>query len=146
MKTISIAGRLTKDAELKRTQSGDPILQFSVAVDDFNGKEKSTLFFDVALFGKRAGSLETHLSKGSNVSVSGDFSTFNADNGKTYLKIRANEVTLQGGKRERDTMTAHNGEVYDRADVIGHVRSSRRDERDSYGNSMADAMADDLPF
>jgi single-strand DNA-binding protein len=100
MKTISIAGRLTKDAELKRTQSGDPILQFAVAVDDFNGKEKSALFFDVAMFGKRATSLEPLLSKGSSVSVSGDFSTFTADNGKTYLKIRANEVTLQGGKRD----------------------------------------------
>jgi single-strand DNA-binding protein len=102
MKTITIAGRLTKDAEMKRSRDGDAILQFSVAVDDFDGKDKTTIYFDVALFGKRAQSLEQHLVKGTSVAVAGDFSTFNADSGKTYLKVRASSITLLGGSPKRE--------------------------------------------
>jgi single-strand DNA-binding protein len=102
MKTIVIAGRLTKDAEMKRSQDGDAILQFTVAVDDYNGKDKGALFFDTALFGKRATSLEQYLLKGTSVAVSGEFSVYNAENGKTYLKVRANDVTLMGGAPKRD--------------------------------------------
>lgn len=99
MKTICIAGRVTRDAELRRTQNGDAVLGFSVAVDDFNGKEKRGLFFDCSLWGQRATSLEPHITKGTPVTVSGDLSTREYD-GKTYLTIRANDVTLQGGKKQ----------------------------------------------
>lgn len=101
MKTITIAGRLTKDAEMRTTQNGDRILQFSVAVDDYNNGQKGTAFFDVAVFGKRAVSLEQHLTKGGSVCVSGDFGT-NEHNGKTYLKIVASNVTLMGSPQRRD--------------------------------------------
>lgn len=99
MKNITIAGRLTKDAEFRRTQGGDPVLGFSVAVDDGYGQNKSTLFFDCSLWGKRGESLLPHLKKGGSVTVSGDFSRREHD-GKTYLTVRANDITLQGGKPE----------------------------------------------
>ena len=97
MKTITIAGRLGKDSEFRRTQNGDPVLSFGVAVDHGYGDKKTTMWLDCSLFGKRGESLEQYLKKGSAVTVSGDFSTREYD-GKTYLQIRANDVTLQGGK------------------------------------------------
>lgn len=99
MKTITIAGRLTRDAEFRRTQNGEPVLGFSVAVDDGYGERKSTLFFDCSLWGKRGEALTPHLKKGGSVTVSGDFGKREHD-GKTYLTIRANEITLQGSKQE----------------------------------------------
>ena len=100
MKNITIAGRLTRDAEFRRTPNGEPVLGFSVAVDDGYGERKSTLFFDCSLWGKRGEALTPHLKKGGSVTVSGDFSRREHD-GKTYLTVRANEITLQGGKQER---------------------------------------------
>lgn len=100
MKTICIAGRVTKDAELRRTQAGDAVLGFSVAVDDFNGKEKRGLFFDCSLWGSRGSTLEKYIVKGTQISVSGEFSTRESESGKTYLTIRANDVALQGGKKQ----------------------------------------------
>lgn len=96
MKNITIAGRLTRDAE-NRTAGSDNVTGFSVAVDDRQGKEKSTLFFDCNLWGKRGESLSQYLTKGSSVTVSGDLST-REHNGKTYLTVRVADVTLQGGK------------------------------------------------
>jgi single-strand DNA-binding protein len=96
MKNLTIAGRLTKNAETRDVGS-DRVTSFSVAVDDRQGKEKGTLFFDASLWGKRGDSLAPHLTKGSSVTVSGDLGT-REHNGKTYLTIRVADVTLQGGK------------------------------------------------
>lgn len=101
MKAICIAGRLGKDAELRRTQGGDPVLGFSVAVDDGYGDNKRTLWFRCSLWGKRAQALDGHLTKGSAVAVSGDLSTDEYE-GKTSLTVRVSELTMQGGGEKRE--------------------------------------------
>ena len=126
MKTISIAGNIGKDAETRSTQAGDKVTSWTVAVEDRTGKEKSTIWFDCALWGKRGESLAQYLTKGSKVCVSGELST-REHNGKTYLTIRAEQVTLMGGKPE-----------------------GQRDDRepDGYGagGRPGDDMSDDIPF
>lgn len=96
MKQITIAGRTGKDGELRRAQNGDPVLSFSVAVDDGYGDKKSTMWFDCSVWGKRAEALSPHIAKGTALTVSGDLSKREHE-GKTYLTVRVNEVTLQGG-------------------------------------------------
>lgn len=97
MKSLTIAGRLTKDATTREAGS-DKVTGFSVAVDDRSGKEKGTLFFDCSMWGKRGETLAQYLTKGSSVTVSGDLGTREYE-GKTYLTLRVNDVTLQGGKQ-----------------------------------------------
>lgn len=99
MKIITIAGGLTRDAVLRRTQGGDPILGFSVGVSE--GRDKPSTYFDCSLFGRRAEALEQYLRKGSKVTVCGDLSTRDHE-GKTYLQVRVNEVTMQGGGQRND--------------------------------------------
>ena len=105
MKNITIAGGITKDAEL-RTAGQDKVLGFSVAVSEGFGDKKRTLYFDCNLWGKRGETLLPMLTKGGKVSVSGDLST-REHNGKTYLTIRANDVTLMSGKRDDDRQQDH---------------------------------------
>lgn len=97
MQHMMIAGGLTRDSELRRTQSGDQILNFSVGVSE--GRDKPRTYFSCSLFGKRGEALEQYLKKGTKVSVIGAFSTREHE-GKTYLQIRADQVTLQGGKQD----------------------------------------------
>ena len=96
MKTICIAGTIGKDAVLRRTQAGEPVLGFSVAVDDGYGENKSTMCFDVNLWGKRGQSLEPHLKKGTRVSVAGEFGARQHE-AKTYFMCRASDITIMGG-------------------------------------------------
>lgn len=128
MKTITIAGTIGKDAVLRRTQGGEPVLGFSVAVDDGYGENKQTMWFDVNLWGKRGQSLEPHLKKGTKVTVSGDFGARQHEN-RTFFTCRANDITIQGGG--------------DRP-----AKQSRRQEpeRDSYGNRADDFDGDQIPF
>lgn len=125
MKNITIAGRLTRDAVLRTMNNGDHVLGFSVAVDDRAGKEKSTLFFDASLFGKRGEALAQYLTKGSSVTVSGDLGTREYE-GKTYLTVRVNDVTLQGGKPAEGERTGGGGSepqpTYDLSDDIPFIR------------------------
>ena len=133
MKSITIAGRTGKNAELRRTQDGTQVLSFSVAVDDGYGDRKKTLWFDCSLFGKRGAALESILPKGTSVTVSGDFSTREHD-GKTYLQVRVNDVTLQGGKPEGASKPARQQSMYD------------RDDPRTGGSYGGNDMDDDLPF
>lgn len=122
MKAITIAGNIGKDAEVRSTQGGDKVTGWTVAVEDRTGKEKSTIWFDCTLWGKRGESLAQYLTKGSKVCVSGELST-REHNGKTYLTIRAEQVTLMGGKPE-----------------------GQREERREDPPAQRNAMDDEIPF
>jgi len=95
MKSITIAGNIGKDAAT-RNAGGTPVTGWSVAVEERNGQDKRTLWFDCSLWGTRGEKLAQYLSKGTRVAVSGDLSTREHE-GKTYLTIRAEQVTLLGG-------------------------------------------------
>lgn len=101
MKNLTIAGNIGKSAELRSTGSGEKVAGFSVAVDDGFGDKKRTLWFDVSIWGKRAETLAPMLTRGGKVCVTGDLSTREHD-GKTYLTLRAAEVTLMSARQDRD--------------------------------------------
>lgn len=101
MKQITIAGNIGKDAVLRTTQVGDPVAGWSVAVEERDGRDKRAIWFDVSLWGKRGQALAPYLTKGARVAVAGDLST-REHNGKTYLTIRADQVTLLGGGEKRE--------------------------------------------
>ena len=99
--SITIAGQLGKDAELRSLPNGDPVLNFSIA--DSQGREKPTIWWACQLFGKRAESLSQYLKKGQSVTVSGTISqrTYQKDGvEKTTMDIRVADVALQGGRKE----------------------------------------------
>ena len=89
MKVITIFGRLTKDCEVRQTDTGK-FVTFSVAVNEGYKENQTAIFFDVAY--NREG-IAPYLTKGKQVTVHGDFKT-NVHNDKTYLKIQAYKVEL----------------------------------------------------
>jgi single-strand DNA-binding protein len=95
----TIAGRLTRDAEL-RTAGETAVLNFTVAVDSGYGERKQTLFFGCALWGTRGEKLEDYLTKGKAVTVSGELGTrayvSREGKDKTELTLRVTDVALQG--------------------------------------------------
>jgi len=74
---VLIAGNLTRDPELKPTQSGMQVLKLGVAVNGYR-KDPSTgdwaeypNFIDCTMFGNRAESVARFMSKGSKVAIEG---------------------------------------------------------------------------
>lgn len=101
MKNIVVAGNIGKDAVVRTTQGGDSVTGWSVAVEERNGQDKRTVWFDVTLWGKRGSALAQYLTKGTRVAVAGELSTREHD-GKTYLTVKADQVTLLGGGEKRE--------------------------------------------
>lgn len=130
MKQITIAGRVGKTGELRRTQGGDPVLNFSVAVDDGYGENKSTMWFDCSVWGKRASALEQHITKGSAVTIAGDLGRREHES-KTYLTVNVRELTLQGGGEKREAAPKSR---------------DRDDDRTSYGTSARELDEESIPF
>jgi single-strand DNA-binding protein len=100
MKTITIAGNIGRDAVTRKTQNGDSVTGWTVAVEDRQGQDKRTIWFDCALWGTRGEKLAQYLTKGGKVAVAGELSTREHE-GKTYLTIRADQITLMGGGQDR---------------------------------------------
>lgn len=133
MQIATIAGNLGRDAEFKSTQSGD-LCKFSVAVTTGWGDRKATTWWDVTKWGKGAEGLASILRKGAKVAVSGEISTREHE-GKTYLQIRADHVTLQGDAGQRDTR-----------DQFGADRQREAQRGHTETRQFADALDDEVPF
>lgn len=102
MKSITIAGNIGKDAQTRTTQGGDKVTSWTVAVEERQGQDKRTIWFDCNLWGARGEKLAEYLTKGGKVAVSGDLSTREHE-GRTYLTVRADQVTLLGSKPQGDS-------------------------------------------
>jgi len=103
MQMLVISGVIGRDAEIRRTQGGDAVAGFSVAVD--NGKNKQgnkrdATWFDCSLWGKRGEGLGPYLTKGSRVSITGRPGA-REHNGKVYLQCNVDQITLLGGGQDR---------------------------------------------
>lgn len=110
---IIIMGRLTRDPELRRTQSGTAVTSFSVACDrDFKSQsgEKETDFIDVVAWRNTAEFVSKYFSKGRMAVVEG------------RLQIR-DWTDREGGKRRSAEVVADN--VY--------FGDSKRDGGGEYG-------------
>lgn len=74
---VVISGNLTRDPELRRTQSGMAILNIGVAVNDRRRNQQTgewedyANYIDCVLFGNRAESLSNILAKGMRVAIEG---------------------------------------------------------------------------
>lgn len=104
MNTITVAGTLGKDAEVKYLPNGDAIANFSVA--DSQGRDKPTIWWNCGLYGKRAESLAQYLTKGQAVTVTGSVSerewTSKDGEKRKSMDVRVNDVALQGGRRDAE--------------------------------------------
>lgn len=118
----TFSGNLTRDAELKTTNSGKPVLNFCIANNTGFGDFEQTNFIDCCMFGDRAEKLAPHLAKGKPVICSGEHvqSIWNdKDTGKERrrFELKVFNLTFQRGdkgERREESRSVENTN-YDRA-------------------------------
>ena len=123
---IVIMGRLTRDPELRSTQSQTPVASFSLAVDrDFGrGEEKQTDFIDVVAWRQTAEFVSKYFTKGSMAVVSG------------RLQIR-DWTDREGGKRRSAEVVAEN--IYFGESKRRDGGDTRSEPRDSYSRQESNS-------
>ena len=104
MISMTIAGNVGKNAELRTTQGGDPVLGFSIAVDngkDKDGNKRDSTWVNCSIWGKRAESLQSYITKGTKLVVTGRPGV-NVYEGKGSLTLSVNDLTFMGGAKQED--------------------------------------------
>lgn len=97
---VMISGNLTRDAEIRSTQSGMAILGFGVAVNDRRKNQQTGQwedypnFVDCTLFGTRGEKLAQYLAKGSKVAIEGKLRYRSWNDQQTGQKRSALEVVV----------------------------------------------------
>lgn len=146
---VILLGNLTRDVELRHTQSGMALAKLGMAVNrkwSQNGEQKeSTCFVDLTAWGRQAEVLSQYVSKGSQLFIEGrlEYSTWEAKEG--------------GGKRSKLEVVVENfqfvgssGSSGSRGGDGGGQSRSRGGSRSQSGGAEASAGGDvdygDIPF
>lgn len=110
MNKVFLIGRLTREPELRYTESNIPVCKFSIAVNrtysNQNG-EREADFINVSVWRKQAENVDKYLSKGSQVAIEGKIqvTSYEKDGSKrTAVEVVADNVQFLDTKSSEPTM------------------------------------------
>lgn len=124
---VMISGNLTRDAELRSTQSGMAILGFGVAVNDRRKNQHTgewedyPNFVDFTMFGTRAEKLQPYLTKGTKVAIDGKLSyrSWEKDGQRrSKLEVVVDEIEFMSSKQGGAVQDLHTGPALDAAEQV----------------------------
>ena len=107
---VCVTGNLTRDPELRATQSGSQVLSFGVAVNDRRRNaqtgewEDYPNFVDCTMFGTRAEKIANYLAKGSKVAIEGKlrYSSWERDGERrSKLEVIVDEIEFMSRRDEQ---------------------------------------------
>lgn len=153
---VVLVGRLTKDPELRVSQSNIAVTNFNLAVNrPFTGKdgEQGADFINCVTFRKQAENVNQYLKKGSLCGIDGRIQTRNYEN-KDGQRVYVTEVVCESVQflepKNSVQQTKNNSGSYKQAygnNQSQQTRSTRPVEDNPFENSgPVDVNDDDLPF
>lgn len=162
MNKVLLIGRLTRDPELRYTQSNRAVTQISVAVSrnftNQNG-EREADFINVVVWDKAAENLKKYVGKGRMIAVEGRIQTRSYDNTEGK-KVYVTEVIAQNVQFLDSKSTSENSNTYTSSQTISSQNTVspydfnnnnletvdvENDPFASFGSSV-DLSDNDLPF
>lgn len=154
-----IAGHLTKDVELLKTQNGNSVAKFTVAV---NGYNDTTDFINCVAWNKLADIVNMYCKKGDLVTVEGRISVRNYENQqgqRIYItEVVANNVQLppknaSNGQNYNSNVNTYqqpnqaNNNTYGVKNTYTQPSLTQQIAQQEYnGENDLDIASDDLPF
>ena len=135
MNTIILKGRLTKDPELKATQSGISICRFCVAVNRRFNKDEADFINCVAWRGT-AEFISKYFKKGQEICLSGALTVnrWESEDGKSEW---SSEVTVDNAEFCGSKSEKSENNVEQSADTVDPLQEL---------NATAEGLAEELPF
>ncbi len=141
---VVLVGRLTRDAEIKYTNTGTAISKFSIAINrrrKINDQwTEEVNFFDIVLWGRQAESLTPYLVKGKQIGVQGELrqNRWEQDGqARSRVEISALNIQLLGGRPGAQSTPAPVSDTKSSEDEHGGGRDATPPD---------DGFDDDIPF
>lgn len=92
LNNVVLVGRLTKDVQLRKTQSNKSVTSFNLAV---KRDKDNTDFIDCVAWGQTAEVLCQYMHKGSMIGLKGRIQTRNYEDVNTHKKVYVTEVVAE---------------------------------------------------
>lgn len=151
---VQLIGNLTRDPEIRYTNSGTPVATFGVATNkswkDTNGELKEIAeFHNVVAWNKMAEICQQLLAKGMKVYIEGSLTTrsWEAEDGATRYKteVRVNDMILldSKGKQGAGMEDTEEGNKKEEKEIIEEKDSENKVEEET---TEDDPLEEDLPF
>lgn len=148
---VILVGNLTRDPEIRYTQSGKGVTKFTLAVNNPRNKEETT-FVDIVAWDRLGETCNTYLKKGSNCLVEGRLVIRSYDD-KDGNKRKATEVVIDnmqmlGSPRDRGGSSAggDDGGDYAAGGYNGGSRTTAAAPAASGSDTFGDELDDEIPF
>ncbi len=145
---VVLVGRITKDPELKMTQSNIAVISFTLAVNrqftDQSG-ERQADFVQCVVWRKQAENLAKYVQKGALLGIEGRIQTrtYEADNGTRYVtEVVCDSVQFLESKAKSNETTPF---VQKETPVVSQTKPNS-DNDEFYETSKELAAEEDLPF
>lgn len=134
MNNVSLIGRLTKDVQERRTQSGTPVVSFTLAVNRMK-KEDGADFINCIAWGNAAETIARYVHKGDMFGVTGHIQTRNYEkDGRMNYVTEVVTTSFQFLERKRE-MSSDSPSGQNNSDLDN-----------GWGNTRNDMNSSDLPF
>lgn len=119
---VILLGRLTKDVEISKAQSGTTVARFTIAVDKRkSGGQKEASFIPCKAFGTTAETISKYFSKGSEIGVTGYLDTWKVETesgSRRYgIDVIVNEFSFTSGTKVAQSVSNEPAEWLDEPTV-----------------------------
>lgn len=151
---VNLVGRLTKDIEIKKTNSGKEVTTFSLAVNDKKVNDQQvSFFFNIVAWEQCARYLKQYAGKGDLIGVNGRLTTRQYQNTRgekvTVTEVVADDVMLLNkaskAKQAQQTATQNSNLFYNAyQEQKSYAQSQLANEQ--YTDGTIEFDSDDLPF
>lgn len=148
---VVLVGRLTKDVEIRKTQSGLSVASFTIACDrrlsqeQKNNGEQSADFISCVAWRGSADFLGRYGHKGDTVGVEGRIQTrnYDRDGQKVYVtEIIANSVSILHSNQPKQAQA----QTQPQQQTQNTAATQANDPIEDYLNGYSDINSDELPF
>lgn len=143
MNVVNLIGNITKDLELRKTKDNKSVLDFTIAVNEGYGDNKTTDFIQCQVWNIQADNMVKYCNKGSKVAVNGRIRTSQYEkNGQTIYKtyVVANSVEFLNNKKTTEVEQESKEET-------NYVDTRMKEQQMGFNATFTELCSDDnLPF
>ena len=148
---VNLVGRLTKNIEIKKTNSGKEVATFSLAVNDKKVNDQQvSFFFNIVAWEQCARYLKQYAGKGDLIGVNGRLTTRSYQNTRgekvTVTEVVADDVMLLNKAKQAQQTSNQNTNLFYNAyqEQKSYAQSQLANEQ--YTDGTIEFDNDDLPF
>lgn len=143
MNKVILIGRITKDLELRRTNTNLAYCKFTLAVNRMFSKNNEADFINCVAWKKTAENLVKYMGKGSQIGVVGNIQTgsYEKNGQRVYTtEVNCEQIHFLDNKKERQE---NNQDSYYQNNNYNNTSNNNQDDDVSPNNFLSD---DDMPF